>query len=547
MDPMLAKIMENNTPKLNRDLAEGLSIKHLEHAERYVDDHIRRIAPSFPEELKYLGFRRCTPQEEYRELTRKRSINGKSKSIFELARSDIYLVAFIFSFEGEEIIRYIALPYINQYGTMFINGVRFTISPVLCDKVISVSETDIFAKLNLAKLIFKSTPWHFNANGNREVVQVIYADVYNRSKKNKELVRNIKAETTMLHYILCRYGFDRAMREFAKCDYYLADKNTDLSQYPEEQYVICSTGGMKPKSTLKLERGTLYHPSDLKIIIPKDQYTSRVKNYLASLFYLIDHWPQRITIKDIDNVRMWKHCLGELIWGAAVAVGRLEKDSETHLDSLDKYIDPIMEDKLAEIDIKAKNIYELFANMVDTFNERLRTDAADIPNVYKKELEILYYVLDDISKGINRFYFDLMNNYTKKKAKDGKLEIKEVRNAFNKRIHTLAILNLSNTGKHIEVSTINSSCDNKAFKTTAMLVPQEKTGAAAISAGGGGAQKLHVSVAEVNAYSAINKKDPSGRNRINLCVDISETGAVQRDPNLAPMLDAAQERMSRKT
>ena len=47
---------------------------------------------------------------------------------------------------------------------------------------------------------------------------------------------------------------------------------------------------------------------------------------------------------------MWKHCLGELIWGAAVAVGRLEKDSETHLDSLDKYIDPIMEDKLAEID-----------------------------------------------------------------------------------------------------------------------------------------------------------------------------------------------------
>ena len=58
-------------------------------------------------------------------------------------------------------------------------------------------------------------------------------------------------------------------------------------------------------------------------------------------------------------------------------------------------------------------------------------------------------------------------------------------------------------------------------------------------------QFLHASVAEVNAYSAINKKDPSGHNRINHCLEIDNLGNVVRNPRFIPLLDRVQKVLNR--
>lgn len=543
MDPELAKIMEKNTPALNRDLADGLAVKHLAKAEAYIDAQIRSVAKYFPAELQYCGFRRCTPQEEYKELTRRKtqSHDQKSRSVYNLARSDTYLVAYIFKFENEEIVRYIALPFLNQYGNIHISGVRFIISPVLCDKIISIGVNDIFVKLNLSKIIFKSDPHYYIANENREMVQVVHSDIYHRSKKNRDLPRNILASTTMMHYLLCRYGFTKTMHEFAQTNFVIGESEINPQNYPEDKYVICSSLGLKP-TTLRI-RGETYHPSNIRLAIPVENYTAKVKGYIAAFFYIVDHWPQRIRVCDVDEERLWKQLLGELIWGNSAPIGRLEKDSEVHLESLDNYIDVVMKYKFERINMPVDNIYQLFAIMIDNFNDWLLKGSPYISSMYNKELDVLYYVLSDVCNGINNFYFKLKNIYNKKK---GKLDIKEVRNIFNQNMKPGLIYGLSNTGRHIEVSTISTSCDNKALKTTAMLVPQETTGSAARSKSASNpAQNLHTSIAEVNAYSAINKKDPSGHNRINLCAQINDRGEIVRNEKFRELLDSVQPLLNR--
>lgn len=542
MDAALAKIMEENTPSLNRDIADGLATKHMQHVESRIDSQIRSVARYFPEDLVYVGFRRCTPNEEYRELTRRRTVNNRSKCSFNLARTDTYMVAYHFQFKGEDIIRYMRLPFINNEGTMYIAGVRFTVSPVMCDKIISIGVKDVFVKLNLAKVTFQCEPQYYIADNNREMVQLIYSEIYNRTKKNKELPKNVLAKTTITHYLLCRYGFTELFKTFGDCNPILGYEEINTENYPESDWVICESVGLRPKS-LKLSRGGFYQRTNIRMAVRRDEYTAKAKNHIVTFFYLLDHWPERIRVQDVNEVRLWKQLLGELIWGSNTPLGRLEADTENHLEFLDNYIDEFMKFKFEQAGMPIENLYQLFGIIMANFNEWLLSGSQSISSTYNKELDVLYYVLTNISEGINNFYFGLKKLY---KKKDGNVVIKEVINLFNRNFLVNAISKLSNTGKHIEVSTIDSSCDNKAFKTTALVVPQESTSSNRDNkTSDNPSQHLHVSIAEVNAYSAINKKDPSGHNRINPMVQIDANGNIVRNEKFRVLLDDVQQYLNR--
>ena len=47
-----------------------------------------------------------------------------------MARSDVYLMKFLFSFNGVELPpRYIYLPFVGEAGTMFLGGSRYLVTP----------------------------------------------------------------------------------------------------------------------------------------------------------------------------------------------------------------------------------------------------------------------------------------------------------------------------------------------------------------------------------------------------------------------------------
>ena len=75
--------LDKETPKINPDIANGLAVKHLKHVEAYVNDIMYSAARDFPKEIKYIGCRRCTPIEEFRETTKVKS----NRSVFTLVVS----------------------------------------------------------------------------------------------------------------------------------------------------------------------------------------------------------------------------------------------------------------------------------------------------------------------------------------------------------------------------------------------------------------------------------------------------------------------------
>jgi len=85
-------MIDQYAPRVNREVMEGLACTYMKYVENYIDSVFRSASKSFPGCLSYQGYERCTPEEEYREVSKARN----SKRTFDIAKSDVYLVKYFF-------------------------------------------------------------------------------------------------------------------------------------------------------------------------------------------------------------------------------------------------------------------------------------------------------------------------------------------------------------------------------------------------------------------------------------------------------------------
>jgi len=548
MDTGLKVLMQQDTPHLNPDLANGLAVKHMREAEAYVDSVFRAVARGFPQGLTYLGGRRCTPEEEYNEITKRRG----SRRVFDVARSDIYLMEYSFKFNGEVLKRYIFLPFVSDGGVIFLSGSRFIVSPVLADRVISITDKNIFMRLGRAKVTFERESQTYQANFEKvpgrpawhmETVQVAWSLIYNRNPKYLDVKPEIQAHTTLVHYLFCKFGFEETFKTFGGFVPVVGNHETITEEkYPSSEWVICktaTTSKMKPKTY----RRKLYTPTNIRLAVRKEQYTAMAKNLICGFFYVVDHFPNRILPDPayLESTRLWRTLMGHILFSSNISEGKLADDVNDHIGSLDQYIDEVTRAKFSEINIPIDNLYQLFGIVIENFNEWLLGAADRINSMYDKELSVLYYVLYDVTSQINNFYFKLTA------ASKKELTVKDIENIMQSTLKQGAIFALNK--KHGEVSTIASAGDNKAIKLTAILIPQASTSKTAGRKEGGAmtdpSKHLHVSVAEIGQYSNLPKSEPSGRSRLNQMVRTDARGMVLRNPELAELLDNVQDMIRR--
>lgn len=128
MDPQLFEPLKNEImPPFNPMIAKGVATYQIPLMERYIDHVFRCASRSFPEGMKYLGSRRCTPEQEYAIVTARR--HGRHS--YELAPSNVFLTGYKFSFHDQPLQeRFLYLPYVEQGGTLHLRGPLYTISPV---------------------------------------------------------------------------------------------------------------------------------------------------------------------------------------------------------------------------------------------------------------------------------------------------------------------------------------------------------------------------------------------------------------------------------
>lgn len=546
MDKQFLEVMDNNTPKFNPLIANGLAVEQMKYVEQYIDNIFHCAAESFPEGLKYIDLQRCTPKEEYDQLTLKTT----ARRTFELSDSTVFLVKARFKWRDKELHpRYFYLPYVTEAGLIKIRGSVFSISPVLADKAISVGVNNLFVPLNRDKLTFERLQYNFLIDGpsenNPEVRQgkrqstfVAWSKIYHvdTSGGDRSWIPPVKAVSTLPHYLFAKYGLTRVFSQFGNTDIRVGYEDTiNAVTCSDDEWVICysihSVDGFKPKGV----RDKAYTPSTIRLAIRRSSYNSLTESLIGGFFYVLDHWPERFLPEYVDEVRLWRALLGHAIFQSPDNEGKLVSQIETHLGSLDLYLDPMAKKDFRDEGIFCNDLYEFFVHIIETMPERVRHSGSQIASMYDKRLTVLRYVLLDLVKAIFGFTFKL-RSITKKELTE-----RDILNAMTKSLKRDKIMSINNG--HGEVSSISCPGDNMIFKITSNVVLQTQ------STGGGRSKSnlddpsklLHASIAEVGSYSNLPKSDPTGRSRLNPCLALGADGSILRDPEKAALIDEVQQ------
>lgn len=518
MDSQLADLVKATNPQFNQAIIDGLATQEIPFARRYLDRIWRCAETGFPPGLTYIRIERCTPQEEHAEIIKKKS----SKSFFELAQSDVYMVRSLFKFEDEELPpRYLFLPFVRDAGILKLRGATFAISPVLANPVIDVQENGVFVPLNRAKLTFEKEFHFFLRDRKQEDVPVVWSEVHNLSKKARRMrgKPTIQCHHAMAHYLFAKYGLTETFQRFAGAQVQLGygEPPADLTR---SGWTVCQSRKIKPKGV----RTKFYRPTDIWLAVPADKWDNLTSGLVGGFFYVADHFPEIISVEEVDEVRMWRIALGHAIFATNVSVGKLVEDVEAHLKSIDEYIDRMAYEEFQREGLEIHDIYQLYIYMIATLPDLVVRGGEDGASMYGKRLSVLRFVLFDVIKSIFNFMFKLNSNSKKVLSKN------DIINAMNKHLKTECIFGLS-TG-HPEVASVSYPGDNKFLKITSNMVLQnENTRGTSKKANLSDAKKqLRFSIAEVGQYSNLPKSDPTGRSRVNSYLQLGPEGEVLKNP-----------------
>lgn len=524
IDQGLMALVRKHTPLMNPDICNGIAVKYIPFSDVYIDSVFKSVSKNFPKGLEYVGFQQCSPYEELREEPKKKN----DIRLVDIARSDIYLVKFLFRFNGKDLPpKYIFLPFVGEAGSIILSGSRYFISPVLSDIIISIEHDNVFVRLLRDKFSIRRTPHVMLVDNKRQIVQVPWSSIYHVSKEQSGRQRTTRAKCSLMHYLLCRYGFTETFKMFTGCTPIVGINEITPAKYPESEWIICESTKLRPSTFMNKH---LYQPNLIRVAIPRSQYNPTIETMIGSFFYIIDHFPTRIIPAYIDNLNIWKILMGRIYFGDSQGEGELHDVINDHIRSLDEYMDTIVVSKLKEIGYNCEDIYQFFSIAIANFNNWLISSNEKANSLYNKELSILYDVLISITTSIFNFHFRL-----KTLVRKGLTE-KELITHFNMiKSRRIFMLTRSPAG----VSNMSYSGDNKVLKITTTMVPQKNNNVTGNSEDfliTDPSKLLHTSFATVGNYSNLPKSNPIGDGRVNPYQKLSDSGRVSSEIEFPEMM-----------
>lgn len=527
MDRLFAQLCEKHTPRVNPAIMEGIAVLYMKKVEEYVDRVARSASKSLPPGVTYLGYERATPEEEFNEVTKIKN----NKRVYDLAKSDIYLVKYKYVFTDQQTgqvmpvpDRFVYLPYVHDAGIFRLGGAHFHITPVLSDKVISPGFDSIFVKLLRDKITFKRCYHSLIIDNVRETTNVIWSPIYRKPADNKKVPATTKAFTSVAHYLFAKYGFTETFSKYAGFVPTVGEGEINEQTYPKDQWVICESSQVKPKTYV----GDFYEATSIRLAIPRDKWNPVTKALVAGFYYVVDHFPGRLRANCLDTQYIWMILLGHIVFSGLYGENKLYTSINEHYMSLDDYLDTIIMEKLKENNYHVENFYDLLALILANFNNLVLENEHSSLSMFGKNLEVLYYALYDITAGIFKVNFRL-NKLASKKP----LTYRDVVETFNKNMKQGAIFGLA-SGRIISES-VSYSGDHKYPKITSKITEQESLPGGARGKSKrlvvGDGQHVDVSMFEAGSLLYLSKSNPTPTNRINPFVNVDlATGTILPNP-----------------
>lgn len=313
----------------------------------------------------------------------------------------------------------------------------------------------------------------------------------------------------------------------------LGKSEINTENYPAEDWVICSSVGVKP-ATLK---GVHWIAPTARLAIKRSDYNLDAQGLAMSLFYNLDHFYSRAETEDLNDPITWKLFLGMTLRPEEPSDLTVLNSAERNLNSLDTHLDAQVCASLATIDVFVFNIYDLFLVIMKTFTTRIVASSQNLATMYGKRMTVQRYILRTITEKIFRLGFKLQA-----KKKDKNLKEKDVNDIIKMHIGINDIGRINH--QHAEVESANNSTDNIIPRLTSRLVLQKDLTRDNNSNAFTPDMYLSASIGEIGNLTATSG-DQTGRSRINMFCQVDTDGTVLRNPELLHITEEAEKQIQR--
>ena len=384
MDPLLMKCFEY-TPKISKEL-NGTIKQEFETIPQFLENvfnnSMKMLSPGMP--VEFLGVAPVSPKEEIKH-------NTTTRYVHDLAESYLYMVKYIFRYNGKDIIeKPMYLPYGERGNITKLSGTKYVVSQVVSDRSISPSNNGIFLKLMISKLNFVTNMKAIIKNNQKYVVSLLHS---------KLLLLNIddklgKPITPIYVYLLTKYGLSYYNKD-------LIFTKEEVAENVLDKYDVYESTGIKPRGHLV----SVYKPHGIKILIKKGHTDEAL---ISNILYVLDMFPESADdfISSYGNLKKEREfftmMLARLLYKDSYSIIRMLYDTKQHLLSLEGYLDAITAKNLKYIGIEVENFYKLMEYLLFNYSDLVVNFKDYHNNLNNKYLDVLSYITYPIYYTFNK-------------------------------------------------------------------------------------------------------------------------------------------------
>ena len=558
LSPQLLKMVDEKFPKINPKIGLGIVYYDCQNPMGKVNETLTSSINNAIPGLKYEGWHWLSPEQEYREraqLVRSNKISqkgqdalrSKAPSTINIDPNDMRMVCIKMSYKGKPLPdRNLLIHYVSKYNNMTINGARYRFAPVLYDAFPSVSRNDVFIQLDKAKVTFRNNKNVLLLRDEELTrINVVCSALFNdkgssKVKQNKMQVADVRMDTCLVHYMLCHYGINNLFEKVLKLkidkDVFIYDEQKFTPQFDKNEYVVYKSIRKQPNTYLG--HTNAWSPTYICIAVKKNRETPLIRNYIAGIYYILGNFSAYLNMESLNEPIKLMHTLGIILFGPTESLNMIVNKVDSHIRSLDSYMEASTAANIRAKGYNVKNIYELMAVVVENYDRWVAWYKQNSSSCYEKTISTRHYTYFQINRAVNLLVFALTGLYNRKGDNVREQDIvKELTQTLRP---LMAYKVISEHGS--ELAVISDATDRPILNAGTHIVPQSHT------APGGKNRRTSVtpevaadsSVSVACSYLAIAKSNPSGRSSISPWLDLGDDRVVRKPEKYADLLDRTQ-------
>jgi hypothetical protein len=495
MDAELANAVSVRSPRYNEYLLRNFLAEQISGAAQFIEIVFKEAVKLFSGVIEYIDMRVLLPEERAeKELEYKKGC--------PITTSELQLIEYRFAYQGQMFPVLLYIPYLKD-DVIKIEDTTYVLQRSIKEKVFSKTMSGItmkvirqpipFYRTNTYRLESVSDSWY-------KPVSVPTTAIYNQARSNRRRMIDV----TIIHYLLCKFGFVGLLEKF------------NLTK-EDVEFVTIVGGDVDEYRYFAAKKAKSLKQVDLFLKVRKSKLEDPIVTKLvANILYTVTafHKHQVEHLYEATG-SVFRIMLGKIIYGVALPEIQCKSKIDTHIASLDTYLDPITRARLLSYDIQVTDIYDtlryVFCEIDNIF---LRTSHTDL---YNSRIDVMEELLvETIVKSIYARWYRAETDPKKLSAQEIRSILNFPRDLING-LHKSRIVqkNPPAYGDNGLVGWQIQKIRQSGLSTSGRIIKSPD-------------HRFHTSMAAVETLVSFSKSNPGAGGAINPFLIISENGSVIR-------------------